>query len=135
MRTCGIELKGNDLIMVILEGNSKEYKIDYSNSLKITLKDSINQEELKVFYKRIIDFFKSVDLDKVGIKARATKGRFAGGSVSFKTEGLIQTIDQEVSIIHSKTISSKIKDVSIDFGDLKKYQYEAMNLAVMLMFD
>jgi len=110
MKVCGIELKGNDAIMVCLDGNATTYEMILKDRKKISLKDSLDQAEVIKFAEEMKSFLAENNFDIVGIKARATKGRFSGGSVSFKIEGIIQTSSTEVKVIHGATVKSKLKD-------------------------
>ena len=125
---CGIELKGNDAILIVL----RDGKIVHTKENKISLSDSKNQDIIKAFQKEIIEFFKTHDIKIAGIKERATKGRFAGGSVSFKMESLIQNTDCEVKLIHSKTISAKLKGIDTGSFDIPKYKENALQVALYL---
>ena len=125
---CGIELKGNDAILIVLQNGN----IVRTNKNKISLSDSKNQESIKAFHKEIIDFFATNNIDIAGIKERATKGRFAGGSASFKMEGLIQNTDCEVKLINGKTISAKLKGIDTGSYELLKYQEGVLQVALYL---
>jgi hypothetical protein len=122
---CGIELKGNDAILVVL--NTGE--IVETSPKKITLKDTKIQDDIKSFVLEIIEFLNKYKVDEIGIKERATKGRFAGGAVSFKMEALIQGTQFNVSLFHGKTISAKLKDIKILSDIVLKYQDTALQVA------
>lgn len=137
MKTCGIDLKGNDAILVSLEGNSESYTITNQDVKKISLKDPNSQDDVKEFYNQITEFFNQNNFDQIGIKARATKGKFAGGPTSFKMEGLIQNTNALVSILPSPTIKSKLKNKinnnQIDLSAVNKYQEDSLYVALFLM--
>ena len=123
-RYCGIELKGNDAVLVVLENNNVlDLKIK-----KITLENSKNQESIKSFNNKINQFFIDNNIDKISIKERATKGRFAGGSVSFKMEALIQNTKFEVNLINGKTIKAKLKNIDLNYNNIMKYQEGALQV-------
>lgn len=132
-KICGIELKGSDAIIAVLQGDRNNFKIIEIPFKKITLKDSNNQKDVKAFYVAMMDFFKANDFDKIGIKARAVKGRFTGGATSFKMEGLIQNSDSEVEIILGKTMKALLKDSDVKFEGVNNYQIEAMKVAYCLL--
>ena len=134
-RTCGIDLKGNAAIVVILEGEPDNFKIISTEFKKIKLEDSTNQEDVQSFSSAINSFFKANNIDKIGIKGRATKGKFAGGSVSFKMEGLIQNTDFSVSLIPGATLKSKLKNQEVEFVGVNNYQIEAMKIAYYLLLE
>lgn len=131
-RTCGIDLKGNEARLVILEGNKESFSIvDVVKKIKLT--QSNDQDDVRQFSGDLSNLFKENNIDLVGIKERGTKGKFAGGSVSFKMEGLIQNTEVHVEIIHSRTIKAKLKDVTLDYTVINKYQEDALNVAWYLL--
>ncbi len=134
-KTCGIEIKGNSAIVVVLEGEPDNFKVIPTEFKKTNLNDSNNQEDVKSFSNVISSFFKAHNFDKIGIKERATKGKFAGGPTSFKIEGLIQNTDFPVSIIHGLTMKSMLKNLDVEFTGVNNYQVEAMKVAYCLMLD
>jgi len=133
MKVCGIEIKGNNAILTCLNGDAKSNKVISKEIKKIELKDSKVQEDIRSFSKAINQFFTEMNFDRIAIKARAEKGKFAGGPTSFKIEGLIQNTDYDVEIIHGATIKSKLKGIVIDFSEVNKYQEEALKLATLLI--
>ena len=133
MKVCGIDIKGNNAILSCLEGDKDGYVLIAESTRKIGLEDSKSQEDVRGFSRAINAFFEEMNFDKVAIKARGEKGRFAGGPTSFKIEGLIQNTAFEVEVIHGATVKSKIKGIEIDFASVKKYQEESLKVAVMLM--
>ena len=133
MKTCGIDLKGSDAIVVCLEGDATRYKLIETETKRISLTDSFDQKEVQIFQQKIAALLSQQGIDKVGIKERATKGKFAGGSVSFKMEGLIQNCNTPVSIVHLRTIKAKLKNAEIAEIKLNAYQKDAFDLAVFLL--
>lgn len=123
MNICGIELKSNQLILVVLNG--KKY-IDLKIK-KIMLEDDEKQLNIREFCNNFLVFLEKNDIKKVFIKKRAKKGNFAGGAITFKMEGLIQLNPLcEVELVSSQTISSFEKKNTIEFPDkLMKYQKQA----------
>jgi len=97
------------------------------------LNDSNNQADIKSFSRIINSFLAANNFDSIGIKARATKGKFARGATSFKMEGLIQNKDFPISIIKESTMKAKLKDTAVAFTEVNKYQIEAMKIAYYLL--
>lgn len=123
MNICGIELKANNVILVIVNDNNYiETKIK-----KLTLEDDENQEDIRKFCNEFLDFLEKSNIEKIQIKKRAKKGTFAGGAVTFKLEGLIQLNPLcSVDLISSATLANFSKKNNIIFPEnLKKYQEEA----------
>lgn len=123
MNICGIELKANNVILVVLKDN--EY-IDIKIK-KLILEDDEKQEDIRKFCNEFLDFLQKNEIKKVFIKKRAKKGTFSGGAVTFKLEGLIQLNPFcSVDLISSQSISTFEKKNQIEFPkELKKYQEQA----------
>ncbi len=123
MNICGIELKANNVILVILKNSEyMDTKIK-----KITIEDDEKQEDIRKFCNEFLDFLEKNEIEKVFIKKRAKKGTFAGGAVTFKLEGLIQLNPIcNVELISSQSIATFEKKNQIEFPqELKKYQEQA----------
>ena len=133
IKVCGIVLKSSEMISVVLEGTTDDYRIIPSSFDKYKLEESKNQESVKKFKSAIHEFFDYEDLHAIGIKERIAKGRFAGGAMTFKMEGLIQTTDYPVQIIHGNRIKAKTKDKIIPINEVKKYQEDALLTAFYLL--
>ena len=123
MSICGIELKANNVILVVLKNNEYiETKIK-----KLLIEDDEKQEDIRKFCNEFLDFLQKNEIKKVFIKKRAKKGTFSGGAVTFKLEGLIQLNPLcSVDLISTQTIGSFEKKNQIEFPkELKKYQEQA----------
>ncbi len=123
MNICGIELKANNVILVVLKNN----KYIETSIKKIIIEDDKKQEEIRKFCNEFLDFLQKNEIEKVFIKKRAKKGAFSGGAVTFKLEGLIQLNPLcSVELISSQSISTFEKKNQIEFPkELKKYQEQA----------
>ncbi|WP_072679371.1 DUF3010 family protein [Arcobacter sp. LA11] len=123
MKICGIELKSNNVILVLVD--DKEF-IDLKIK-KLVLEDDENQEEIRKFCNEFLLFLEQNQVEKIVIKKRAKKGNFSGGAVTFKIEGLIQLNPLcEVDLVSPQSISSFEKKNIIEFpSSLKKYQEQA----------
>ena len=135
-KVCGIEIKGSAAIIVVLEGTTTDFKVIPTKFKKLSLADSTNQADVKAFYQTINEFFKTHQFDKIGIKARGTKGKFAGGATTFKIEGLIQLAAvPSVILMHGATIKAKLKKETVVFDGVNSYQLEAMRLGYCLLLN
>ena len=123
MNICGIELKANNVILVVLKNN--EY-ID-TKIKKLILEDDEKQENIRKFCNEFLDFLQKNEIKKVFIKKRAKKGAFSGGAVTFKLEGLIQLNPFcSVDLVSTQSISAFEKKNQIEFPkELNKYQEQA----------
>lgn len=133
MKVCGIELKSNEARIVILEGHLESYDVISLDVNKFKLENSKDQQSVKEFRQQLLEFLDWHDCDYLGIKERITKGRFAGGALSFKMEALIQTSDHKVQLVHNMTMKSALKDLEYDSTIVKKYQEEALRVALYLL--
>ncbi|QDF27521.1 DUF3010 family protein [Halarcobacter anaerophilus] len=123
MNICGIELKSNYAVLVVLK--DKEF-IDLKIK-KIVLGDDEKQDSIRTFCNEFLLFLEKNEIEKIYIKKRAKKGTFAGGANTFKIEALIQLNPIcEVNLISAQTISSFEKKNTVTFPEnLKKYQEQA----------
>ena len=123
MNICGIELKANNAILVVLKNS--EY-ID-TKIKKIVIEDDEKQEDIRKFCNEFLDFLQTNQIEKVFIKKRVKKGALSGGAVTFKMEGLIQLNPLcSVDLLSAQTISTFEKKNEINFPkELKKYQEQA----------
>lgn len=132
MKYCGIELKSNTAIIVSLEIEDKDYKYIATKVKKIKLEDSKSQKATQAFRHDFDVFFQQNNFTKIGIKERMKKGKFAGGADSFKMEGILQTLDYPIEIIHTATVKAKIKDMILKTDEINGYQEEALKVALSM---
>lgn len=130
MRVCGVELKGNDAIICVMALENGLFDIPHVRVAKINLADAADAEQVRHFQFTFSKLVEDYKIEKVVIKGRALKGKFAGGPVSFKLEAAIQLIPSvDVEILASSKIKKDLlkSQVSIDFRDtgLKQYQEQA----------
>lgn len=130
-RSCGIEIKSNSAILIILEGTKEEYKILDISPLKIELEDCTSQENIIEFSKKINGFFKKYEVNNVIIKEGLSKGKFSSGAAVFKIETIIQMSNIKVELVKAQTINSFFKknEIDLELINLKKYQRIAFQLA------
>lgn len=128
MNICGIELKANNAILVVLK-NSEYIETTIK---KITIEDDEKQEDIRKFCNEFLDFLQKNEIEKIFIKKRAKKGTFSGGAVTFKIEGLIQLNPFcSVDLVSAQTVSTFEKKNQIEFPkELKKYQEQAYLIAL-----
>lgn len=132
MKICGIELKGSEARIVCIDYVDGDYGFVCSEIKKIKLNDPKTQEAAKSFRDAFHNFFEDNNFDKIGVKERGKKGKFAGGPVSFKMEGILQSLDFDVEIIHTMTIKAAIKNDTLKSDEVNAYQVEALKTALSL---
>jgi len=130
MRVCGVELKGNDANIVVMSKADGLYDLPHIRVPRISIKDGSDQEEIRKFQFTFKKLLEDYQIDKVVIKGRALKGKFAGGGIGFKLEAALQLIDGiDAEIISASTIKTTLAktQIGIDFRDtgLKKFQETA----------
>lgn len=133
MKVCGIELKTNQVNCVVLKGTADSYIIEHDSCARFKLENSKDQKAVQLFRDELFNYFNFQDFAAIGVKERASKGRFSGSPISFKIEGLMQTSDYSINIVHSASIASKIKEVILEYDQLKKHQYKALEVAYYLL--
>jgi Protein of unknown function (DUF3010) len=133
MKYCGIELKGDEarVIGVVTKGDS--YSVTPLAVDKFKIKDPSSQQEMQSFAATFQQFLKAGHFDGIGIKGRMTKGRFSGGSTSFKMEGIIQCMPFTISIINPATIRAKLKNTELNLTGCKEYQIEALKVVLTML--
>jgi hypothetical protein len=130
MRVCGVELKGNDANIVVMSKADGLYDLPHIRVPRISIKDGSDQEEIRKFQFTFKKLLEDYQIDKIVIKGRALKGKFAGGAIGFKLEAALQLIEGvEAEIISATTIKTTLAktQIGIDFRDtgLKKFQESA----------
>ncbi|OTG90365.1 DUF3010 family protein [Acinetobacter sp. ANC 3813] len=126
----GVELKGSDAIVVVVEKNNdgecmgKEYKIVSLNST--------NQEDAQSFRDLFVALIDQYSPSKTVINTRQQRGEYAAGAVTFVMEGILLTLQQtNVMSIANPTLKAKLKAKSIqsNFTGYPKYAEKAYQLA------
>ncbi|CAA0097086.1 DUF3010 family protein [Zhongshania aliphaticivorans] len=130
MRICGVELTGNDAVVCLLNLENQQFNIPDCRARKISLPKEHDREDLKQFQAAFSQLMRDYKVDKVAIKGRLPKGKFAGGAISFKLEATIQLIaDIDVVVLTSSQTKAALADnpVQIPFADteLKGFQEAA----------
>ena len=132
MKICGFDLAAHDAIVVVLDGARAAWKVIEHEQRKISLLDDEDAGQVRIFQKEVNAMVKRHGVDRIVIKKRGKKGKFAGGPVSFKMEGLIQLIDIcEVVLLSPQTITTFSKKYIYEVpAELKQYQRDAFFTAL-----
>lgn len=127
MRICGIELKGSEAILALVE--KTEHGVNHVSiaTKKIPLVNGECCVQVKSFQETFESFCRDNLVEKVIIKKRGKKGEYAGGADTFKMEGIIQVSDApNVILISPQSISAMQKKHDIEIPEeLNKYQHTA----------
>ena len=131
MRVCGIELSASEAKLVVLDGSGDELVVVPCSTHKIMLQDDEFSKHIRSLYNDFDDLVKNYAIDRIAIKKRRKKGKFAGGPVSFKIEAIIQLLSNcDVQLVDAATISAfaKKNPLSLPSG-LHTYQQIAFDVA------
>ncbi|SBS30520.1 hypothetical protein MAQ5080_01693 [Marinomonas aquimarina] len=134
MITCGIEIKGSEVILCLLSKDDGFFQLPDCRQVRHALQHPNDAEAMRKFQFTMKKLFEDYKVEQVIIRERPTKGKFAGGAVGFKMEAAIQLIpDLNVELINNATMKEIIKDnpLPIDFSatGLKAFQEGAFMVA------
>ncbi len=134
MKICGVDLTGNDAVVCLLHLENQQFNIPDCRVRKLTLKKEHTREDLQYFQFAFAKLVGDYKVNKVAIRGRMPKGKFAGGAISFKLESAIQLIaDIDVAVLSPTQIKSALSEnpLPISFADtgLKVFQEEAFTVA------
>lgn len=136
MRICGIELTGSDAVVCLLHKDQDLFSLPDSRIRKLSLKKDHTRADLQRFQKDLVQFLRDYKVQRVVIKERLQKGKFAGGAISFKLEAAIQLMTEpaiEVCLISATQSKAILADnpLPIPFADtdLKQFQEAAFTAA------
>jgi DUF3010 family protein len=133
---CGIELSGSTASIVMLDGSADDFNVVDTGITKLKINDSESAQDVISFYDSFHSFIRNHNVEKIGIKKRSLKPKkeYASGPITFKMEGLIQlSKDPEVVLIHSNTISAKLRKDPPPNVKIFKYQAKAYETAYTLL--
>jgi hypothetical protein len=131
MRVCGVELIGNEAIIAIMQLKDGLYDVPTVRANKFVLVDAINTQPLKKFQFDFLQLMNDYKVDAVVIKQRALKGKYAGGTLTFKMEAALQLIEGiKVQVLCASYIKEGLSNAQVtpdplEVG-LKKFQNHAM---------
>lgn len=134
MKICGVELKGNDAVICLLSHEDGVMHLPDCRVAKLTIGNANDTQEMIKFQFAFAKLIEDYKIEKVVIRQRQTKGKFAGGAVGFKLEAAIQLIaDLKVDVVSPTEIKESLKrnPLGIQFKDtgLKQYQEQAFTTA------
>lgn len=134
MKTCGIEIDNNKVVLVSLEKNAEDTIEISKHSTKLAIADHEDASVVKAFLSTIHTQLDVIGADTICIIKRQMKGQFSAGGLSFKIEGLIQCYAaKEVTLVSGPTIKAFLKKTPNPIVAKYKYQQNALNAAFYLM--
>lgn len=127
---CAVDLKGSEAIICLLSVKAGLYQLHECRANKLSIATETNTEQMRKFQFDFAKLMADYQIEHIVIRQRMTKGKFAGGAVSFKLEAAIQLIETvTVSILSPATIKQIIKNsrTQMHFDDtgLKQFQQHA----------
>ncbi len=135
MKTCGVELSGNDAIICLLQLDKQHFNLPDCRVRKLTLPKDHTREELQNFQTTFAKLMSDYGVSQVAIKERAAKGKFSGGAIGFKLEAAIQLIAaiDDVVVLSQKEIKLGLSENSLPIAfsetGLKAFQEAAFTVA------
>jgi hypothetical protein len=130
MKVCAVDLKANDAIICLMSLTDGLYNLHECRVKKISIADASNGVQLQRFQFDFVKLMADYQVEHVVIRERMTRGKFAGGAVSFKLEAAIQLADSlKVSLLSPSKIKEIIKNsrvqMSFEETGLKQFQQHA----------
>jgi len=134
MKICGVELKGSEAVICLLSYQDGLFSIPECRVRKVEFNKQNRSGDIKYFQSTFAKLMEDYKVDKVVIKERPLKGKFAGGALGFKMEAAIQLIPNlDVEVISATAFKEAIKrnpvTVAFDETGLKVFQQPAFELA------
>ncbi|TRY33955.1 DUF3010 family protein [Aliiglaciecola sp. M165] len=141
MKICGIDLKGSEANLCLLSFENEVFMLPECRVRKLTYPKQDSTEEIRKFQFAFKKLMEDYQIQRVVIRERPSKGKFAGSAAGFKLEAAIQLIDTlNVDVLSATHIKTLIKrnPVPVPFSEtgLKGFQEAAFNTAyAMIMKD
>jgi hypothetical protein len=134
MRVIGVELSGNDANVCLLSLQNELFQVPDCRARKLTLPKNADASDLRYFQTTFAKLVEDYKIDKVVVRERPMKGKFAGGAVGFKMEAALELITSVDTIIMAPTaIKEAIKrnPIPVPFAEtgLKAFQEIAFDVA------
>ena len=134
MKVCGVELSSKSASLVLLDGEFENFKVVNISEPKISISNDESDSDVKAFMAKIEAFHEKESIDCYVIRMRKKTGRFAGGAVSFKLEGLFQLLPCPTVLLTAKEFNATAKRHAGLFDpSLKKYQENAFYSALAFL--
>jgi len=134
MKILGIELNAKEAVVCLMASEAGLFNVMECRTRGIELRNPETAEGIRGFQFQMIKLIDDYSIDKVVIKQRHAKGKFAGSTNSFKMEAAIQLIDSvSVEMINPTEIKETLKKNPLDYNmkdlELRKFQEDAFYTA------
>lgn len=134
MKICGVEIKGTEAVICLLNYQDGLFSLPECRVRKVEFNKRNSSGDIQYFQKTFKQLMSDYQIEKVVIKERPLKGKFAGGAFGFKMEAAIQLIDTlDVELISAVNLKASLKrnPVEVSFAEtgLKVFQQHAFEVA------
>lgn len=134
MRICGVEIKGTEAVISILDYRDGLFTIPECRARKIEFSKQNRSSDLAYFQRSFAKLMSDYKVEQVIIKERPLSGKFSGGGLGFKMEAALQLITElDVQTMSANALKAIIKrnPVAVDFAEtgLKIFQEQAFIVA------
>lgn len=134
MRVCGVEIKSNEAILVLMDMDQGLIGLPDCRTVRLQLTKDALQEQVQKFHFTLQKLMTDYKVEHVVIKERPQKGKFAGGAVGFKIETVFQLIEGVQTHILNGTEQKEIlkrNPLAVEYADtgLKGFQQTAFMTA------
>ncbi|HIF9120297.1 TPA: DUF3010 family protein [Photobacterium damselae] len=134
MKICAVELRSNEAVICLLTLEQGVFGIPECRTQKFIMDDAWDKQKMRDFQFAFKKLLEDYQVDKVVIRSRETRGKFAGSAIGFKLETAIQLIDGlDVSFMSNSDIKQKLKrnPMMIEFRatGLRQFQEAAFTTA------
>lgn len=134
-KVCGIELKGSEAILAIIDAGDDGQQYINTEPRKIKIGNDESTNAVQSFYESFKNYVTDNHIDVVVVKKRKKNGAMSGGGVSFKLEALIQLNGTaEVIFVSGQGIAASHKRDNFESPvGLNKYQEAAFMSACLYL--
>lgn len=134
MKICGVEIKSTEAVICLLSYQDGLFSLPDCRVRKIDFNKQNKTSDIRYFQSTFAKLAEDYKINKVVIKERPLKGKFAGGGLGFKMESAIQLISTlEVDLISPTELKASLKrnPVTVSFSEtgLKIFQQNAFEVA------
>ena len=134
MKICGVEIKGTEAVICLLAYQDGLFSIPDCRVRKIDFSKVNKTSDIRYFQSTFAKLAQDYKIEKVIIKERPLKGKFAGGALGFKMESAIQLIPGlDVETMSAQVLKEALKrnPVTVAFAEtgLKAFQEHAFTVA------
>ena len=110
MRVCGVDIKGSEIILCLMEMQDGLFDLPDCRQVRFPLLKDQDTEQMRKFQFSMAKLAEDYKISKFVIRERAQKGKFAGGAVGFKIEAALQLIPGcQCTLLSATEIKEKLK--------------------------